>query len=144
MINFYVFNSQLAFLHVSHISIQTIQLQGPSNSYYTRQATCIEAIVINESTTSIQNTKVTEMMRKIEKVFDFVDHYMFTTCSLYIFSLYIHYMFTVYSLYIHHIFIMYSLYIHYYIHYMFTIYSLYIRFIFTICSQYIHYISTIS
>ena len=81
-------------------------------------------------------------------------HYMFTVCSLYVhcivYTLYVHYMLTIYSLNGQYIFTICSLYIHYmftiyihYIHYMFTICSLYVHYMFTTCSLYVHYMFTI-
>ena len=71
-------------------------------------------------------------------------------CSVVVYSLYIHDIFTIYSLYVHYIFTIYLLSIHYLftiyslsIHYLFTIQSLYIHYMFTMCSLYIHYMSTI-
>ena len=61
-------------------------------------------------------------------------HYIFTICSLYV-----HYTFTIYSLHIHYIFTICSL----YVHYMFTICSPYIYYIFTICSLCVHQIFSI-
>ena len=51
-------------------------------------------------------------------------HYMFTICSLYV-----HYMFTICSLYVHYMLTIYRL----CIHHMFTIHSLHIHYMFTMC-----------
>ena len=85
----------------------------------------------------------------------FTAHYMLFIYSLYIhkiftiYSLYVHYIFTIYSLLIHYMFIIFSLYIHHgftvcslYIHYIYTICSLYFHNIFTICPLYFHYMFT--